>query len=299
MNILLIDDETNLLKLLRRPLIKSGHSIIEAQNGKQGWELFLEYSHKFDVIVTDIKMPVLDGVELLKRLREKEYDTPVVIITGYEDIQSSIEVLRLGAFDFLLKPFKAQELLTILEKLEAVQENKKKQFTDLPCFHERIEISISSQTQIITTVGSFLQSRVKPFCLLHKINVRNIGLCLHEALVNAIIHGNLEIASSIKNEDPEQFERLIKEREADACYADREVSVRCRITPKQLAFEIQDQGPGFDPSILRFSDPLHMIPTGRGILIITSFMDEVFWNASGNMITMIKYLQQSELIIQH
>ncbi len=96
MNILLIDDEANLLKLLRRPLIKYGHSITEALNGKEGWELFLEHSHQFDVIVTDIKMPVLNGVELLKRLREKEYDTPVIIITGYEDMQSSIDVLRLG-----------------------------------------------------------------------------------------------------------------------------------------------------------------------------------------------------------
>lgn len=295
MNILLIDDETNLLRLLRRPLIKYGHSITEALNGKQGWELFLEQPHKFDVIVTDIKMPVLDGVELLKRLREKEYDTPVIIMTGYEDIQSSIDVLRLGAFDFLLKPFKAQELIAILDKLEAVQENKKKQFMDLPCFHERIEICIYSQTQLITTAGAFLQSRVKPFCELHKINVRNIGLCLHEALVNAIIHGNLEISSTVKNENPEKFETLIKEREADPVYADREVVIRCEITSDHLTFEIKDEGKGFDPCTLRFADPIHILPTGRGIFIITSFMDKVFWNAEGNVITMTKELQMPEL----
>ena len=295
MNILLIDDETNLLKLLRRPLIKYGHSITEALNGKQGWELFLEQSHKFDVIVTDIKMPVLDGVELLKRLREKEYDTPVIIITGYEDMQASIDVLRLGAFDFLLKPFQAQELFAILNKLEAVQENKKKQFMDLPHFYECIEICIYSQTQFITTAGAFLQSRVKPFCQLHKINVRNIGLCLHEALVNAIIHGNLEISSTIKNENPEKFEILIKEREVDPAYAERKVVIRCEITSDHLTFEIQDEGKGFDPGTLRFSDPLHIIPTGRGIFIITSFMDKVFWNAEGNMITMTKQLQTPEL----
>ncbi|MDY0092737.1 MAG: response regulator [Candidatus Vecturithrix sp.] len=296
MNILLIDDEANLLKLLRRPLIKYGHSITEALNGKEGWELFLEHSHQFDVIVTDIKMPVLNGVELLKRLREKEYDTPVIIITGYEDMQSSIDVLRLGAFDFLLKPFKARELIAILEKLEAVQENKKKQFTDLPYFHEHIEICIQSQTQLITTAGTFLQNRVKSFCQLHKINVRNIGLCLHEALVNAIIHGNLEISSAIKNENPEKFELLVKEREASPEYAEREVIIRCEITAEQVTFEIQDEGKGFDPNMLRFSDPLHIIPTGRGIFIITSFMDQVFWNEKGNIITMIKYLQSPELL---
>ncbi len=140
----------------------------------------MEHSHQFDVIVTDIKMPVLNGVELLKRLREKEYDTPVIIITGYEDMQSSIDVLRLGAFDFLLKPFKARELIAILEKLEAVQENKKTSLLIYPTFMNTLKSTIQSQTQLITTAGTFLQNRVKSFCQLHKINVRNIGLCLHK-----------------------------------------------------------------------------------------------------------------------
>ena len=98
--------------------------------------------------------------------------------------------------------------------------------------------------------------------------------------------------------DTNVFDALDAVRVAVEAYADREVSIRCRITSKQLLFEIQDQGLGFDPRTLNFSDPLHIIPTGRGILIITSFMDEVFWNATGNMITMIKYLRQSELVIQ-
>ncbi len=291
MNILLIDDESNLLKLLRRPLIKCGHSITEAHDGKQGWELFLENSHTFDVIVTDIKMPVLDGVDLLKRLREKEYDTPVIIMTGYEDIKSSIEVLRLGAFDFLLKPFQAKELIEILEKLKTVQENRKRQFEELPCFHEQIHITIDSQTKLIPTVGSLLQNRVKLFCSLHKINVRNIGLCLHEAMVNAIIHGNFDVPSTLKNESPEDFEALVKEREADPTYRDKQVRIKCQVSIKRLIFEIADEGKGFNPDILHFLDPLHMLPSGRGILIITSFMDKVFWNKNGNCITMIKNLQ--------
>ena len=90
MNILLIDDDENLLKLLTRPLKKYGHSIAEANNGSQGWELFRENPHRFDVLVTDLDMPILGGVELLKRLREKEYEIPVIVISGCEDIQSVI-----------------------------------------------------------------------------------------------------------------------------------------------------------------------------------------------------------------
>ncbi len=290
MNILMIDDEPNLLKLLRRPLTKRGHTITEAHDGEQGWKLFLESSNKFDVILTDIRMPVLDGVELLKRLREKEYDIPVIIMTGDGNLQSSIEVLRLGAFDFLLKPFKAADLFAIFDKLQAIQENKKRQVEELPCVAENIEISIYSQTELITTAGSFLQDRVKLFCQLHKIDIRNISLCLHEALANAVIHGNLEIPSSLKNESPEKFETLLKERESIPEFAKRTVMIRCQITTKYLKFEIADEGKGFDPKQLEYSDPLKMIPTGRGIVIITSFMDKVYWNDTGNRITMIKNL---------
>ncbi len=288
MNILLIDDEPNLLTLLKRPLIKHGYTITEAHNGEQGWKLFLDGSHRFDVIVTDVNMPVLDGIELLKRLREKDYDIPVIMMTGCDDTQTLIQILRLGAIDFLLKPFKAQELIESLDKLQMIQENRKKQIEDLPFFTENIEITIHSQTALIATVGSFLQDRIKLFCHLSKIDEHRIILCLHEALANAVIHGNLEIPSALKNESPEQFEQLLKDRETLPEFENRTVSIRCQITTEHLKFEIEDQGQGFDPQIIQDPDPMDV--TGRGILIITAFMDEVFWNETGNRITMIKHL---------
>lgn len=290
MNILLIDDQPDLLKFLKRALSKQGHSITEALDGKQGWEIFLEQPNTFDVIITDIEMPFMNGVELLKRLRENDYHTPVIIMTGHEDIQFPIEVLRLGAFDFLLKPFKARELLSILNKLESIQVNKKKPLEDISCFSEHIELSIRSQLKFVASAISYLQNRVRLFCELHKIEMRNIGLCLHEALVNAVIHGNLEVPSSIKDQSPESFEQLIQDRESMPEFANRPVSIRCQITPERITFEIEDQGPGFDLNRMQHLSPTEMLPTGRGILIITSLMDEVSWNETGSCITMIKTL---------
>ncbi|GAK52375.1 response regulator receiver [Candidatus Moduliflexus flocculans] len=294
MNILLIDDDVNLLKLLRRPLARVGHSITEATDGKQGWDLFAEHPSKFDVLITDIKMPVLSGIELLRRLRDREYDVPVIIITGYEDIRSSIEILRFGAFDLLLKPFNAPELLEILGKLESLQDAQKKRLQELPFFKEQIQISIHSQPDIIPSVVAFLQDRLKLYCKLYKLNVRNIGLCLHEALVNAIVHGNLEIPSTLKNEASEQFEHLLAERAALPEYVSRQVSIRGEVTAEQLWIEIEDQGSGFNPAHLDLADPTKMIPSGRGLLIITAFMDHVSWNHSGNRITMIKYFSSED-----
>lgn len=293
MHILLIDDDPYLHKFLKRPLTKHGHTVIEAYNGKEGWEVFLERSHAVDVILSDIDMPVLDGVELLKRLREKAYDIPVIIMTGHNDIQFSIEVLRLGAFDFLLKPFKVKDLLDVLDKLETIHLNRQKPLEDLACFIEQIEISIRSQTKLVASVVSFLQTRVRWFCELAKIDVRSMSLCLHEALANAVIHGNLEIPSELKNESPEAFEQLVQEREAQPEFADRPVRIRCTITPAELRFEIQDQGAGFDPKANSAElHPMKMLLTGRGLLIITASMDQVFWNETGNCVTMIKTLQR-------
>ncbi len=288
MNILLIDDEPNLFKMLKRPLRQHGHTIIEAHDGKEGWKIFTEAANMFDVIITDIRMPVLDGLELLKRLREREYDIPVIVITGYEDIQASIEILRLGAFDFLLKPFEAQDLLDILTTLQEILDNKKRQIQELPFFTENIDIEIHSHTKFITTVGSFLQDRIKLFCQLYKLDERNISFCLHEALVNAIIHGNLEISSSLKNDSLEEYEQLWREREQMPEFANRKVRIRCEIQPEYLKFEIEDEGRGFDPNKVQQGDPVTMLPYGRGLLIITAYMDEVSWNGAGNHITMIK-----------
>jgi DNA-binding response OmpR family regulator len=291
MNILLIDDDRHLLNFLEQPLSRNGHSVTEARNGQQGWETYLNQPSAFDVIVTDIEMPVLTVVELLKRLREKNHGIPVIIMTGHQDIQFSIDGLRLGAFDFLLKPFKARELLDSLAKLESLQTNRKKALEELSQFREHLELTIPSHTNFIASAVSFLQDRVRVYCDSYNINLRNIGLCLHEALANAVIHGNLALSSRLKNESPEAFERLLHERQQLSKFADKQVLINCQINPECLRFEIWDQGRGFNSRSLQKPDSLGLIPTGRGILIIMALMDEVNWNEQGNCITMIKRFQ--------
>jgi anti-sigma regulatory factor (Ser/Thr protein kinase) len=216
-------------------------------------------------------------------------------MTGHKDIQFSIEGLRHGAFDFLLKPFQAKELLESLAKLESLHINKKKALEGVLQFHEHLEFTIPSQTSVIANAVSFLQDRVKLYCDFYNINLRNISLCLHEALANAIIHGNLELPSHLKNESPELFERLLHERQQLPQFADRQVQLHCQISPEHLKMEIQDQGKGFNFRSVQQPDPLKLIPSGRGILIITTLMDEVLWNECGNRITMNKKFLISSL----
>lgn len=290
MNVLMIDDDSHVRKILSRTLSQHDHAVAEAHNGQEGWNLFLEHSEVFEVIITDIEMPVLNGIEFLKRLRIKGYTVPVIVMTGHKDINYSIQMLRLGAFDFLLKPFQVRDLLDSLEKLEALQMNKKKAFQELQCFSEQIQIAIPSQIHLVSNVVSLLQDRIQLFCELHKIDARNIGVCLHEALANAVIHGNLEVASAIKNESPERFDALVSEREKQVGFGTRQVVIKCQLTPKMLKFQVQDEGTGFDPRGVTQADPGTLFPSGRGILIMRAFMDDVRWNVQGNCVTLLKML---------
>ncbi len=291
MNILLVDDDSHVRKLLSRTLAHHDHTVAEAPNGQDGWNVFIQQPEMFEVIITDIEMPKLNGIDLLKRLRVKGYTVPVIVMTGHKDIQYSIQMLRLGASDFLLKPFQFRDLLDSIEKLEALHMSKKKAFQEILCFSERIHMAIPSKIHLVPSAVSLLQDRIGLFCELHKIDIRNIGVCLHEALANAVIHGNLEIASSIKTESHDRFDELVSEREQAPHFGTRRVTVKCRLTHKMLEFVVSDEGPGFDPKSVTQPEAGNLFPAGRGILIMRAFMDEVSWNAQGNAVRLIKMLE--------
>jgi anti-sigma regulatory factor (Ser/Thr protein kinase) len=117
-----------------------------------------------------------------------------------------------------------------------------------------------------------------------------IGIALTEALTNARVHGNLEISSELRQQDDDSYERLARERCRQAPYRDRRIHVRARLTSCEAVYSIRDEGPGFDPSVLPDpTDPANLERrSGRGLLLIRTFMDEVTHNATGNQITLVK-----------
>ncbi|MGL4550281.1 MAG: ATP-binding protein, partial [Gemmataceae bacterium] len=117
-----------------------------------------------------------------------------------------------------------------------------------------------------------------------------LGVALHEALTNAMLHGNLELVSSMRETDEKQYYRLGVERRSQEPYQARRVTMTTRFTLRELAFVIRDEGIGFDPATLPDpTDPSNLGKvSGRGLLLIQTFMDRVSHNDSGNEITMIK-----------
>jgi len=126
--LLIIDDERGIRNTLKEILADEGHEVEVAENGTQGLEMAQKTA--FDLIYSDIKMPGLDGMEVLKALKENEdtADTPMVLITGHGDVETAVQALKTGAYDFLLKPLDLNRILittkNALESKSLRQETK-------------------------------------------------------------------------------------------------------------------------------------------------------------------------------
>jgi two-component system response regulator HydG len=119
--ILIIDDENDLRFVLKRFLSKHGYEVLEASSGRKALEILR--SNDVDLILCDFKLDDMDGAEVLKAIKEINAAVPVIIITGYSNIKTAVEVMRLGAIDYVTKPLLPEEiLLTIRKALDAPEE---------------------------------------------------------------------------------------------------------------------------------------------------------------------------------
>lgn len=125
--ILIVDDEPDMLKLLSMILReKTPYEITTTNNPVEAVELAKKGD--FDLVITDLKMPGLDGLQLLEEIKKRDQDIPVIIITAYGTIDAATEAIEKGGFDFITKPFKKEQILFTIEKalkwLRVQRENK-------------------------------------------------------------------------------------------------------------------------------------------------------------------------------
>ena len=124
-NILLVDDERDFVEMLSLRLTDAGHRVRAAYNGQQALKILDEAGQErwpeIDVVILDIKMPGMDGIETLKQLKKKHAVVEVILLTGHGAVDSAVEGLKSGAFDYLLKPADFEDLI---KKLEAARKQK-------------------------------------------------------------------------------------------------------------------------------------------------------------------------------
>lgn len=121
--LLVVDDEKNLRMIVEKEMTRQGHEVETASDGEAAWDTLEE--RDFDVLLCDINMPRLDGIELLRRLREKSQNPPeVIMLTGQATVESAIEAMKLGAYDYLTKPYRITELAILVTQAAEKQQLK-------------------------------------------------------------------------------------------------------------------------------------------------------------------------------
>jgi len=114
-HILAIDDEPELLESIRKILSRAGHRVTTAASAEEGL-LHLQRSDEPDLILTDLMMPGIGGMELLKSVRKKQLDVPVVLMTAYATVETAVQAIKEGAFDYVSKPFTADQLQVVTRR---------------------------------------------------------------------------------------------------------------------------------------------------------------------------------------
>jgi CheY-like chemotaxis protein/anti-sigma regulatory factor (Ser/Thr protein kinase) len=245
-----------------------------------------------DIVLTDMIMPEMDGLELVQSIRARFPLVPVILMTAHGSEDIAIQALQRGAASYCPKKSLAQDLAETLEQVLTASQASRHQSRILASLtHHETHFVLDNDVSLVAPLVGYLEDCLTKVNLCEPSGLILLGVALHEALTNAIYHGNLELSSEIKETDENQYYALARIRRTQPPYTSRRVHVSARLSRDVATFTIRDQGKGFDPATLPDpTDPANLGKvSGRGLLLIQTFMDRVEHNEDGNQIIMTKY----------
>ena len=286
-NVLIVDDSVMDRQLAGVLIERCACDVSYAEDGLEA--LSQIRSVEPDVVLTDLRMPNVDGLQLVKQLRSSHPHIPVILMTGFGSEKIAAEALRVGATSYVPKHQLANELEEVVRDVLATTHDRRLTISEPAAVEPVSHFELAYQRDAIAPLVNRLQQSVT--CLgFDEADLMRIGTALAEALNNAVDHGNLELDSSLRDDESGAYEKLREARMHEPPFCDRRVHVTCRVSKDEAIFVVRDEGPGFDPNQLRDpTAPENLNKSGgRGMLLIKTFMDEVKFNSGGNEITMVK-----------
>jgi len=245
-----------------------------------------------DLVLTDLQMPDMDGLQLVQEIRARYPFLPVVLMTGQGSEDIAIQALQSGAASYVPKKNLAHDLVETVEDVLAVAGSKKHQqrLLDECWMQSESHFVLTNDISFIPPLIGHFQENLTRLRLCDENGLIRMAVALREALINAIYHGNLEVVLDPRAKDDKEYRQLIEERLHQEPYEDRRIYVTAKESRREALYTIRDEGPGFDPANLPDpADPVNLEKvSGRGLLLIRTFMDEVSHNKHGNEITMVK-----------
>jgi CheY-like chemotaxis protein len=286
----LVVDDSPLDRKISGGIVEAENAIVSyAENGLEALDkIALE---KPDVVLTDMQMPVMDGLELVRRMKKAHSSIPVILVTRQGSEEVAVEALRIGASSYVPKRNLKRELGRTLDLVLSAAESLRERDTIRDLLqHAECYYVLGYNPGEPKALIRHLREDLAQANVGDETDRLRIGTALAEALANAIDHGNLELDSALRQNDLMTYRNTGNARTSQTPYSNRKVHVTARISPGEATFIVRDEGPGFDPHNLPDpTDPENITkPSGRGVMLIRTFMDDVRFSESGNEITMVK-----------
>lgn len=296
-DILLVDDSQVDLRLFSELLGKeSGFNVRTCSDGAAALESMEESLP--DIVVTDMQMPVMDGLELVKHVRERHPNTPVILITGYGSEDIATKALRAGAAGYVPKSNSAELLCTTIHHVTELGrtfhiDDRINKLTSMLQY----ELKLDNDEALIPGVLQLVRQRVSEIAKVDCVNLLQIEVALEHAILNGIYHGNLDFKQHAGIDfDVKSRMREAKILNSRPLYSSRKVSLAMRVTPDEARFVVKDEGSGFDVkevSSLGLTQSLRG-DFGQGLFLMWAFMDKVVFDRKGSTVTLVKHFERAE-----
>ncbi len=244
-----------------------------------------------DAVLTDLIMPNMDGLELVEQIRQRHPTIPAVLMTSRGTEELAVKALQRGAASYVPKGSPAREVWETLRHVLDVADQQRCQSRLMQYMsYTKFQFELDNDRALVAPLIGYLQQHMLQFGIVQEADQMRVAVAIDEALMNALYHGNLELPSHLREMDNEAYQALVRERASQVPYQGRKVRVQADLSPDRAIIEITDDGPGFDPQQLPDpTDPANLEKTsGRGVLLMRTFMDSVEYNAKGNGVRLTK-----------
>ncbi|QDV26635.1 ATP-binding response regulator [Aureliella helgolandensis] len=294
-NILLVEDSPTQALQIKLLLESANHAVTCCDDGTAAIEHLINGTS--EIVVTDLEMPLMNGLELIKKMQADFPDIPAVLVTGRGSERLAAEALRVGATAYVPKSMLDEMLIGTVEDVLGVMRSDRSYAQLIECTVEnRLVFEIPNDPRLLSTAIDLVMQLAGGMQLLSGVDRYRVGNALRHAGSNAIYRGNLGLSrEQWQQRDSEDDEitgdhPLVSERMKLSPYKDRKIHIEARLMRDLIRIVIRDEGQGFDTreALSSKGDTLDE-NQGRGLVLIRNFMDKVSFNDAGNEITLIKH----------
>ena len=292
MKVLIVDDDRDSRDLLKSLVEEQGYPAAVAPDGRLGLEAFRRFQP--DVVFSDVRMPEMDGLELLEAIRREDQSTIFILVTGFGCEEYAIRALRQGADDYIHKPIFDTDFVPLVRKYaDLVGDRSADREVRAMFAHRTFSLELDNEPERVPSIaGRLLAETGDAIPMEEQAGVRT-GLV--ELLMNAIEHGNLGITYEQKAtalRAPEGMTELTRRRLEQPELAVRRVTVHFRMDARTCEWIIVDEGAGFDWQAVPDATQGEALYAshGRGIMLSRLYFDAVEYQGLGNVVRLVKRL---------